>query len=755
MAKFPPRLPVPGIAAPLTRSNGPVTPHDPFQDVMGSKNFPQLVGPDGQPLRGKDKDERAVGLAFPHVMGFIARMTGGWGSYWHGRYDQCLKFNREYSSTMRNDGFLSALLWERMMAVYALRHSWHLEIPNENDPFQVRVRDALTAIIRGIVPLGRIFYCLLDAIWFGRQGAQIQWGWTKSPDPQKEKALTVLDWQPLQGDKIGHQFIDIETQHYVEQPYVLVDGGRVGWLKDHGAKLITTTIGWAMVLQGQWRERFIIHKHLVEDADYFKPEAADAVHGVGVRSKIFWANWLKWEWLANITDFFDRVGLGITVWRYPQGNNQALDAIKQAANDQSQRAHIFVPVAEGTEQHQSGIERIEVPQSGADFLRTMIDYIDGIIERYIVGQQASSRSGSSGLGNESASDFQKDTKRNIAIYDADMLAETLTGSAREPGLVNTILKYTYPEADFPVTWRFDQESVESEKKLTSGKTLVDMGVKVKADELRKAGGFSKPIDGDEVAQPPQMPGMPVGTPPGANGASGTTASSGIAQPGEGGLMQQPPQQPQPGMGGAPDTPAPGGGGNTEDIEKPAGKGGPVYLKANTGVSTETGRPLSDSRYVNSETGTVKHFPQAPGEGENGKPVAGQRVVTSEGQNSSQQPIDKNSPTAPSGEGHSPMMPPNQKSATANVTPEQKSLPQETPKIPNEQTGEQKVGREAFQYTDHASMSNQTCAACRFFDNQKSQCHLYEQLNAAYPERFSLAIQVQPTGWCSEWKPTQQ
>src|SRR5690348_3769924 len=87
---------------------------------------PALLGPDGKPLRGRDLDERAIGLALPHALTFIARQTGGFGSYWHDRFDECLRFNRAYADTMRNDGWLSALLQERMLAVYALRHSWHL-----------------------------------------------------------------------------------------------------------------------------------------------------------------------------------------------------------------------------------------------------------------------------------------------------------------------------------------------------------------------------------------------------------------------------------------------------------------------------------------------------------------------------------------------------------------------------------------------------------------------------------------------------
>lgn len=683
-------------------TNGAVTPHS----VNGDLRFPVLLGPDGKPLRGRAKDERAIGLALPHAMTFIARQSGGMGSYWHDRFDECLRFNREYSETMANDGFLSGLMQERKLATYSLVHSWHLEIADEKDAFQRRVRDCVTAIIKSIPFFGRVIYSLLDAIWYGKQGTQFQWGWRASPDPMKQKALTVLDWLPIQGDKIGHQFIDPETQTYVEQPYVLIDSAYAGQLQDRGAKIITTTLGQALVLQGDWRDRFLIHKHLIEDADWFYSDKAEAVHGVGVRSKIFWSNWLKWEWLANITDFFDRIGLGITVWKYPQGNDAALKAVQQAANDQSNRAHLFVPIAPDSGKESSGVERVEVPTTGSTFLREMIEYLDKIMERYVVGQEASSKGTSAGMGNEATADFQRDTKRAITLFDSDMLAQTLTGSPREPGLVNTIVRCTYPEADFPVSFCFDLESGESEKKLTAIKTVVDMGIKVKADEARRAAGLSKPIDGDELIQPPQAPGMPPGAPPGMGGEAGG-GESGIPQPGEGGITQD--EQPEAGSAG---TSGPGqGGGEGEN------GGGATYLKANTGVSAETGRPLADSRYVNAETGKVKHFPQAPGEGENGKPIAGKRIQTENGKTPG---LDTNS---------------------ASSQPDTEKT-----------TG--KVGREAFQYTDQAKNHAETCSKCRFFDAEQSKCHLYEQLNAEMPEKFSLQEQVSPSGWCQEFEAKQ-
>ena len=171
-----------------------------------------------------------------------------------------------------------------------------------------------------------------------------------------------------------------------------------------------------------------------------------------------------------------------------------------------------------------------------------------------------------------------------------------------------------------------------------------------------------------------------------------------------------------GAGAAPvgAAPAPGGAEEAPTGVDEAGpeqneKGGATYLKANTGVSAETGRPLSDSRYINAETGKVKHFPQAPGEGENGKPISGKRIAN---ENGNREALDVNSDVA--------------------------------------QPRAEKMGREVFQYTDRAKNHAEQCEKCRFFDGQ-STCKLYEQFNEAMPEQFALDVNVKPTGWCDQFE----
>ena len=40
---------------------------------------------------------------------------------------------------------------------------------------------------------------------------------------------------------------------------------------------------------------------------------AEGVHGVGIRTFVYFLDWLKKEWVSNISDFMERAGLGVVV----------------------------------------------------------------------------------------------------------------------------------------------------------------------------------------------------------------------------------------------------------------------------------------------------------------------------------------------------------------------------------------------------------------------------------------------------------
>ncbi|MCV4732262.1 hypothetical protein OFB80_30690, partial [Escherichia coli] len=84
--------------------------------------------------------------------------------------------------------------------------------------------------------------------------------------------------------------------------------------------------------------------------------------------------------------------------------------VERAAREQSDRLNIVWPRSPHGKGNGSGVERMEVPVTGAQFLRDLQEYIDEKIERYIVGQTLSSKSEGSGLGGTGVADLHADTK---------------------------------------------------------------------------------------------------------------------------------------------------------------------------------------------------------------------------------------------------------------------------------------------------------------------------------------------------------
>jgi hypothetical protein len=580
---------------------GKVSVGNAFSDMalqhISAGGAPQLVDGMGRPIRSDrkvpDGNAHPGGLALPGGYLFVARTTGGDYTFWQTMYDEAMRHGRKDAVDMLNDVYLRGLLQERMLAVSSRK--WHLEVPDEKDPWQVHVKDSLTRQMKAVTQMPRIIPSHYWAIWFGRQGVQIEWGKTDvrddfdakkdkgkqptqqqpapapaaaqammridpvlrylrermledpadrgaekaygarldemglpNPDQQfgtgakKRKALSVLQAWEVQGDKIGHQLDGT--------PYVLVNSAYTNELRhlDPNASIVNTTVGRALSLRGTWRKRFLLHYQFMEDRDFFLGSMqGDAIHGVGIRSHLFWCDFLKKDFLGRVAEFYDRIGLGVNIWTYPSGNVEALNAAQTAAKNQSDRANLFVPVIPGQERSTT-LERLEVPTAGAGEMIKLVEYFDKQMERYVVGQEGSaSATSADGHSNKSSSEFQQDTKEAIARQDAAWHAMSMTGDTYNPGMVSIMQEYSFPEtiSDFPVSFVYDHGSKMDQEKVTSGKTLVDMGIPTRADDMRDAAGFGKPADGDELVQPPQPAGgAPGGGPPGAGGGADPLAA---------------------------------------------------------------------------------------------------------------------------------------------------------------------------------------------------------------------------------------
>ncbi|HYE77735.1 MAG TPA: hypothetical protein VEI97_07100, partial [bacterium] len=322
---------------------------------------------------------------------------------------------------------------------------------------------------------------------------------TPMPVLVDRRALVVRDFRPVNGDKISF--------HWDGTPVIRYSPGRTQDLEN--AEVVMASIGPAVKLSGSWRERVIVHRHEREDADYFEPEQAGSIHGVGIRSRIYWLYWVYTEYRAWIVDSLERIGLGSLAVEYEQGNKdaklEALDILKNF----SRRSGVAIPVNPESRNNKPPVYMIEAPIQGAGIIMQGMAEIERQIERYIVGQSMSGGADNEdGLGGTGRANFARDTKAQVIQADAERLAETLTGTDKFPGLVNTVCKWTYPEYRGTLRWVFEYGDPQSAEKVQMGTGLVQMGLPVKAEEMYAYAGFSKPAPDDEVVggmMPQQQP----------------------------------------------------------------------------------------------------------------------------------------------------------------------------------------------------------------------------------------------------------
>jgi hypothetical protein len=493
----------------------------------GRKVEATIVDAYGRPVRS-ERD-----FALRQVLTFDSLIYGGNHTYYHGIWDESRRHSIEDSLAMDRDVHFMRCLWERFREVTSLK--FHLEVDDENDPWQSMVRDGITQALNHSHRLRRLFTAHLWAIWWGRAGAQVKWRWGRAevdgPKGKTEcRVLELADHLPVQGMKIGH------TWNHV--PYVQVYGATENSdLAGGDAQYGYTTESKALFLTGGWRERILLHQYNAHDCDFREPDQSEAIHGLGLKSYLYWeCFWLKNEYLTSVIKALDRFGLGFVSVTYPSGNDKAKQEALDAAQSVGVNRSVLVVPRVG-DSDQGGVEIHETPVSGVQVMRDMVSVLDDKAERFIIAQTGSSSSKTSGMGTHDPT-FMMETKARMTEEDAHELGETTTGSEQEPGLIHVIKKHSFPWADFPVRLVFDFRPPDVERKLGAITLGYNIGVDYKKDQVREIVGLSKPAPGDEVLQNPQFQQQPGQQPPpgGEDGQGGQPAPV-------------PPQDQPPGSGG--------------------------------------------------------------------------------------------------------------------------------------------------------------------------------------------------------------
>lgn len=446
----------------------------------------ELLGKVRPQIQGNPQPNMLV----PHVYSFSSLIQTAARVYSY-RYDEALRHLPGNALAMRRDAFIDALLQERTTPT-AMRN-WSIWVPDRKDAYQKKVAQWVTEEVRAIPRFDSMRQYTLEAVWYGRYGSQLN---LVQKRVGGRTAWTVGNHMPVNGDKIffawdGTPMVAINPLAAGTYPAELLTrhGEPVAVRSDRGMTLLRLE-------RPEYRRQFIIHRHVVNDADYFEPEMGGAVHGVGLRSKIYWAWWLRGEMLGWAVDFMQKVGtLGLLVFMYEDGNPKSQEKAEEAAQKASSEVALTMAMPPGqSTKPTNAVQHIAPNDGGVQALRGMIEeYFEGHIERMFVGQPSSGGTEGNGFGGSAGTALHADTKYQLLRWDARNLDETLTTD-----LVATLVRLNHSDVDFPVEFRSSVPSPEDAAKLAAIKTAWDMGVTFKMGEVRDLTGMAEPEEGDEV-----------------------------------------------------------------------------------------------------------------------------------------------------------------------------------------------------------------------------------------------------------------
>jgi hypothetical protein len=443
----------------------------------------------------------------------VASKVYSWG-------DEAMMDSRENAELMRNELAIMECIEARKRSTSLL--SWHIGPGDEGldaitrDRLKINSRysnrwdaeelSAKVSLILSRTPnLTKLFDSLMDAIWYGRYGTEQYWR-PIEVDGLSNRVMAIKHWQPRHGDKLVFRYDDGTMQYDPNQIGVRIGPGYnvqkefSDYVGNKYKKVEATMFGLAYFLDNAERKQYAVHKHIIEDGDFNHPLKAGSIHGVGIRSRIYWTWYAYSEALKLLMEYLERSALGIEIWRYPAHNKQAKNAAAEAAQRRGApgRSILMVPVPEGESAALYDVEIVEPGLQGADVLSGILDQFYGHkMKRYMLGQTLTTEADATGLGSGVA-DAHQATYADIVRFDSLGLAETITAD-----IVRQIQLLNFPGSDgIFLKFSFDTESPQMQFKLDAYRQAWEMGAEIKTDDIFRTLGAARPHEDDDVLQNP-------------------------------------------------------------------------------------------------------------------------------------------------------------------------------------------------------------------------------------------------------------
>jgi len=416
--------------------------------------------------------------------------------------DEAVRHSKENARNMRNDCSIMECVESRQRAVELL--NWHIAPEDDTDARQVKACETLTRLMKKTPNFKKYRHAMLEAIWYGRYAVNQRWQWCF--DEGKKRAI-IGGWTPLNGDKLVFGYDDGTGKYDPDRIGIKINLATYPFEDEEDRLNAQPTIDGYAYFPPPWKRPCLaVHKHIIEDAAFEDPFAAGSLHGVGVRSRIYWTWFQMQEALAMLIEFLERVGLGITIYYYPAGDEAARGAVEEIAKNQRQNNYLLVPRVNGDPSLDAyGVERVEPNAGGAQVLQDAIVMLFAHrIKRYILGQTLTTESDGAGLGSSGISDLHKWGFFQIIKSDAIDLEETMT---RE--VLKNLVDFNLPEASqWDLRFVIDTEAPDVQGQLEGMEKAFNMGLEIVEDDVRDMLGLSKPDGNQKVLS---MAGMSGGS----------------------------------------------------------------------------------------------------------------------------------------------------------------------------------------------------------------------------------------------------
>jgi hypothetical protein len=411
--------------------------------------------------------------------------------------DEAMIHDPMNSERMKADCGITESLEARQRASALL--NWHIEPEEENSPDAKELAKQMTTILKRTHKFMGMRYSALEAIWAGRSGIANQFA---SKEVGNCRRIVCNRWEPRHGDKLVFRYDDGSGKYDPDQVGIKVGSASLVGRGRSRSQVEYTSQGMVYWFNDYERKTFIVHKHIIEDGPFDQPRLAGRIHGVGIRSRIYWTWYQMVECMQRALEYLDRAACGVELWRFPANNPIAKAKTEKAAKENvgGGRSIVLVPVFPGDQADLYGVEHLEPGLNGVDRLLQVIkDFFQMKIKRYIMGQTLTSEAEATGMGSGVA-DAHLATFADIVSFDSRNLEESMTED-----FLRHLQIWNFPSSRRTyLRFVIDTESDNIKDKLNALKQTWDMGMPIRTSDLADAVGISVPQSNEDQVFNPQI-----------------------------------------------------------------------------------------------------------------------------------------------------------------------------------------------------------------------------------------------------------